>query len=308
MVSEVYVVALRPRIGRERAGCWYLIKSSVVQSCACPGISPWADPRGVRGQHAFEHFADTSLLQSFGIVLVVVASSGALTLGIFSGLLLAQASAALNTSYGCQVSENFVRWIQYSLLIWVLLETLDVLSTYVLVVGVIASGYLLKIITCLNCSIWVIFCERCSVPRRTTADLMYSWLVGRGWGTSSIRSTLGRRPCLIQASREPTQLFPELQSSLLACAYSRHLRGRLVLHLQLPLRHLQLLRRHALVRRHLLILQVLRKIAAIDNEAIVINIYILHGLYIEYWPILLLVRSQWLRTVRLQLAQVVLQL
>ena len=93
------------------------------------------------------------MLQSFGIVLVVVASSGALTLGVFSGLLLAQASAALNTSYGCQVSENFVRWIQYSLLIWVLLKTLDVLCTYVLVVGVMASGYLLKIITSLNCSI-----------------------------------------------------------------------------------------------------------------------------------------------------------
>ena len=56
----------------------------------------------------------------------------------------------------------------------------------------------------------------------------------------------------------------------------------MVLHLQLPLRHLQLLRRHALVGRRLLILQVLWKIAAIDNEAIVINIYILHGLYIEY--------------------------
>ena len=62
------------------------------------------------------------------------------------------------------------------------------------------------------------------------------------------------------------------------------------------------------IRIWLLILQVLWKIATIDDETIVININVLHRLYIQNRIILLLISSCWLGTIILKLAEIILKL
>ena len=83
---------------------------------------------------------------------------------------------------GRQVSKHFAAGVENPLLVGVLLQALDVLSSNFMVVDIICSRDLLQVVACWCCSIGIVFClSSRDIPGLTLAsiyDLVDRLLIG----------------------------------------------------------------------------------------------------------------------------------
>jgi len=241
-----------------------LVCSLYLKSGSLSWVSSRLNSRCIGAYHAFDLLFETTLRWC---ILIITC--------------LALVILVLLTRVVQNVAKHFVWWVKHPLLVWVLLQAADILSANVLVVNIISFWDVGAVVACgWNCSIWVVFCKTSSSVSRCSNTHKVAGVIGWSENTSVSRSTLRSWSCLIEPWLKTTQLFSKLESLLIIGCYSSNL---LIWVLDLHLSGCKLLQ--ILVLDQVILLKLSRQVVRIDNEAIVIDVDILHSLDVQDWPI-----------------------